>query len=292
MPTMDQYKEQNYLKMLLIGESGSGKTGALASLAKAGYNLNILDFDSGLDILPEVLDSESLKRINYENCTDKLKSSGGKVMPEGLAKGFEKSMNLLTNWNEKSGASTDLGKPANWGRDTFLVIDSMTHMGKCAMRRAQDLNSRGGELKIWQDEWGVAQNMVEGALALLFSSAFKTNVIVTAHVAYIGGEKGEDGEPDDPRPMVGYPMAPGKALSPRIPSYFNTMLLCKQEASGKHYIYTEPDGLIYVKQPFIMAGLPKRLPLETGLATFVEKALGPRGTKVEPQPNSKQGDTK
>lgn len=282
MPSMDHYHEERFLKMLLIGESGSGKTGALASLASAGYKLNILDFDSGLDVLPELLkkEPEALKNISYETCTDKLKYMGGKLRPDGLAKGFEKGMNLLTNWNEKSGASEDLGKPSEWGKDTFLVLDSLTHMGRCALRRAQDLNGRPGE-KIWQDEWGTAQSMVEGCLTLLYSDAFKCNVIVTAHVAYIGGEKGEDGEPDDPRPMAGYPMAPGKALSPRIPSYFNTMLLCKMEGTGKfakRLIYTQPDGLIGVKQPFVLEGLPKTLPIDTGLATFVEKALGPRPT--------------
>ena len=35
-------------KMLLIGDSGSGKTGATYSLLRAGYNLRFLDFDKSI----------------------------------------------------------------------------------------------------------------------------------------------------------------------------------------------------------------------------------------------------
>ena len=278
MPTLANYKTDNYLKMLLIGESGSGKTGALASLAKAGYKLRILDFDSGLDILPEVLhnDPAAMGNIEYESCTDKLKSIGGKIVPEGVPKGYEKAMNLLTKWGVKNGAEKDLGRPSEWGRDTFIIIDSLSHMGNAAMRRVQALNGRSGE-KIWQDEWGTCQNMLENCLALLYSEDFKCNVIVTAHVKYIGGRKGDDGEPDDPRPMTGLPNAPGVALSPKVPSYFNSMLLCKQEGTGKlakRVIYTIPDGLVGVKQPFVGGDIPTKLPIDTGLGTFAEKALG------------------
>ena len=35
------------IKLLYIGDSGSGKTGSLASLVKDGYKIRILDYDSG-----------------------------------------------------------------------------------------------------------------------------------------------------------------------------------------------------------------------------------------------------
>ena len=281
MPALTTYKEENFLKLLLIGESGTGKTGALASLAQAGYKLRILDFDSGLDVLPELLknDQEALARIQYETCTDKMTSIGGKVQPKGLPTGFVKGMNLLTKWSEKNGASEDLGIPSKWGRDTILVIDSLTHLGNAALRRAQALNANSGG-KVTQPEWGAAQNDVEAALTLLYSDEFKCNVIITAHVRYVGGEEGKDGEPDNPRPLAGHPNAPGKALSPKIPGYFNTMLLCKVDGTGrlaKRMIYTVPDGLINVKQPFVMDQVPSKLPIETGLAQFFKIALGKIG---------------
>lgn len=278
MPSLTDYKENTYIKMLSIGDSGSGKTGALASLAKAGYKVRILDFDAGLDILPEVLkdDPEAMARVSFERCTDKLQTVGDKVIPKGVPKGFSKAMNLLTDWSEKNGASEDLGKPSEWGQDTVLVLDSFTHMGYTAMRRVQALNGRSGE-RPWQDEWGAAQELCRGVLSMLYSESFQTNVIVNAHVKYLGGEKGEDGKPDDPTPLRGLPNALGRALSPDIPGYFNTMLLFKSDGMGKlakRHIYTIPDGLINVKQPLINSDLPAKLPIESGLATFFEAFHG------------------
>ena len=51
MANIKTHKSAEYTKLMLVGDSGSGKTTALASLANAGYNLRILDFDDGLSIL-------------------------------------------------------------------------------------------------------------------------------------------------------------------------------------------------------------------------------------------------
>ena len=40
------------MMLLLVSVSGMGKTGALASLAKAGYSLRILDFEADSDSHP------------------------------------------------------------------------------------------------------------------------------------------------------------------------------------------------------------------------------------------------
>src|SRR4030067_419490 len=81
----------------------SGKTGALASLVKAGYELAILDFDSGLDILVNVLREEKnaqelLSRVYFVTLTDKMKAVGGQMIPEGIPTAFTRAMNLLTHW--------------------------------------------------------------------------------------------------------------------------------------------------------------------------------------------------
>ena len=43
------------VKIMLIGENGSGKTGSLASLVCAGYKLRIIDTDKGVKILKSLL---------------------------------------------------------------------------------------------------------------------------------------------------------------------------------------------------------------------------------------------
>jgi hypothetical protein len=51
VPQATKHQSHRTTKLLNLGDAGSGKTGALASLAKAGQRLIILDFDNGLDIL-------------------------------------------------------------------------------------------------------------------------------------------------------------------------------------------------------------------------------------------------
>ena len=55
MPPIGSHQSTNSTKLMLLGESGAGKSGALASLVTAGYKLRILDFDNGLDTLKNYL---------------------------------------------------------------------------------------------------------------------------------------------------------------------------------------------------------------------------------------------
>jgi Tfp pilus assembly pilus retraction ATPase PilT len=51
MPSMLDHESNELVKILVAADSGSGKTGSLASLVDAGFNLRILDFDNGLSVL-------------------------------------------------------------------------------------------------------------------------------------------------------------------------------------------------------------------------------------------------
>ncbi len=89
MPSLSQHQSQNAIKALLIGDSGSGKTGALAPLVAAGYKLHILDLDNGLDVLYNILKTECPDRPNqvfFETVTNKTKAIAGKVMPRVFRK--------------------------------------------------------------------------------------------------------------------------------------------------------------------------------------------------------------
>ena len=55
MPSLANHQSNEFTKLLIEGDSGSGKTGALASLVKAGYKLRILDMDNGLDALKQTI---------------------------------------------------------------------------------------------------------------------------------------------------------------------------------------------------------------------------------------------
>ena len=279
MPSMTQHPVSHITKMLLLGESGSGKTGSLASLVKAGYNLRILDFDNGVDIYKNLLegDTEALGRITYETLTDKMKGVAGKSIPDGMPTAFSRATALLDRWQMKETLGPDgevypaydLGQITSWGSNDVLVIDSLTMMANAAMRWVLTVNNRPPGVKQLQD-YGAAQDMIEAVLQRLYCDAVKCNVIVISHVAYIGEEND----------MRGLPMALGKALSPKIPRYFNTMLLCRTEGTGpgaRRKIHTQPTGIVELKNTAPI-GMPASFPLETGIADFFAIVQGKKAT--------------
>jgi hypothetical protein len=251
--------------MLLLGDSGSGKTGALASLVKAGYKLKIVDFDNGLDILAKMLEKtpELLSRAEYITCTDKWKSVSGKIMIDGQPKAWAKGMNALDKWEDGTSAK-------DWERDTVLVLDSLTFAGQAALRNALFLNGRAGQQAQIQD-WGAAMSAIEDLLALLYSDSIKCNVIVISHITFVERDDGLN---------KGYPSALGNKLPPKVGRYFNSILLAKSVGQGtaaKRVIKTSSEGLVELKHP-VPGSLPNELPVETGLATFFEAVCGKLGT--------------
>ena len=265
MPSILAHQSTQSTKLLLIGDSGAGKTGALFSLAKAGYNIRLVDFDNGADALASLArdDLKAAENIIYETFTDKFKSLNGRVIPDGLPTAFSRALNMMTHWKVPGADGYDLGKVSDWGPKDILVIDSLTHMSLAAFRLVLAMNNRLGQQPQMQD-WGIAQDQIESTLSMLYSTSIKCNVIVISHVSYIGGEE------DNPVPARGLPTSLGKALSPKIGSYFNTILLAKTTGTGagsKRKIITRPDGLIGLKHS-APGRLQAEYPQETGLASI------------------------
>ena len=267
MPSLSDYSAQKPIKMLHIGDSGKGKTGALASLVLAGFKLRILDFDNGVGILSSVLKkaisegkakSDIMNNVVYESCLDTFQSAGGKAIPKGMPSAFKKGLEFLTKWGE-------LGPVSSWGKDTILVIDSLSHMSNAALVYVLALNRRSGEHP-WQSDWGQAMDMVESVLKILYSDAIKCHVIVNAHITYVGGEVNDKNQLIGAKP---YPNTLGQKLPPKVGQYFNTMLQA-DTIGTRRVIRTQPNGELAVKSEIL--GLPKELPLESGLADFFKAA--------------------
>lgn len=263
MPTLNSHPSQAATKMLAVGDSGCGKTGALASLVEAGYKLAILDFDNGLDILANVLHSkpnsaELLKRVYYETCIDKRKMVAGQLVPDGIPQAFSRALTLLNNWPE-------LGPVTSWDDKTVLVVDSFTFCAKAAFAWVEATFN----YKDARQTFGETQKRLENFLALLYSPEVKCNVIVNTHITYVELLEGEK--------MKAYPSAIGKALSPQIPRYFNTVVEYRTLGIGpatKRVISTRPSGTVDVKTSALPSGIPAELPVETGLATLFKALQG------------------
>lgn len=263
MPTLSHHQSNEFTKMLIMGDSGSGKTGALASLVAAGYKLRILDFDNGLEPLKQFILKECPEKIDnveFKTLRDKRKASADGPVIDGTPRAFVEAIKLLDRWKYKGDdGEVDLGVPAEWGPETILVVDSLTFMSDAAFDFREPLAPRASNGKydiraVYKD----AQDAIENVLALLTSENFRTNVIVIAHVRYIERADGV---------TKGYPTSVGSALSPNIPRYFNSVALCQTGAGGRRTIQTAATALIDLKNPKPFAMAPS-YPLGTGLAEF------------------------
>lgn len=219
MPTLDEHPGNNLLKILGVGDSGTAKSGSLASLALAGYKLKIADFDNGIDVLVGILKShpkwDTVKKlIEYETFTNDYSWEDKPPVPQP---GLKITDIRRSKPKSASAFNRGLAKISEWtaeGPDTFLVIDSLTRLGQKSMENTQALTGNLGKQPT-QPEWGGAMADLENFLQLMSSSAVTCNTIMFAHKTYVEGDDGVS---------VPYPLALGAKLPPKVPTYYNTML--------------------------------------------------------------------
>jgi len=277
MPSLDQHQSNDFVKLLLLGDAKSGKTGSLVSLVKAGYKLRILDLDNLLDVLKYYVQAqcpENLDNVEFRTLRDKRKTTAEGPVLDGAPKAFIEAMKMLDHWKYKDddGNEVDLGKPSEWGPDCILVIDSLSRLCDSAydFRVPLTPKGKGGEFD-GRAVYGDAQDAIENCLALLTSKSFATNVIVIAHGTYID-------LPDGTKKI--FPQGVGQKLSPKIPQYFPSYIRYRNQG-GKRTIQLESDGMIDLANPKPFAFAGKTIPIETGLADFFAVLREP--PSVEPK---------
>jgi len=255
MPKASEHHSSKIVKLLYIGDSGTGKTGSLASLVADGYKLRILDLDNGIDPLIAFVRRDSpanLDNIEYETRRDKYKGTASGPIVSGQPRAFVDSLSLMTKW------TSEPSDPSSWGEDTIFVLDSLTAMGRNALDWATGMAPMAKDPRNW---YFTAQKAVENVIAMLTSEGFNCNVIVITHVQF---KELPDGT------TRGYANAVGSALGPIIPKYFNSVVLAQSQGSGKNVkrtIQTVPTAFIDLKNPAPFK-IDQILPLETGLSTL------------------------
>lgn len=259
MASLADHKAEPFIKFFYVGDSSSGKTGSLVSLVKAGYKLKILDMDNGVGILASYIKKEcpeKLGNVDVVSFRDKygLKQTGD-IGVVGGAKAFANAAKVLTKWEDGS-------DPASWGPDTFLVIDTLTTLGKASLAWAESLAPSAKDPRQW---YFSGQQALEGMVAMLLGPDMKCNVIIITHIT---ARELVDGT------QKGFPSSGvGSALGPTLAKYCNTMVLAESSGMGdnvKRKIKTTPTGFVDLKTaaPFDMMS---SYDLGTGLATIVEK---------------------
>jgi hypothetical protein len=271
MASLDSKKNTDPLKLLLIGDSGTGKTGALASLANAGFELFILDLDNGTDILNFVVKPECKKNVHIETLTDtgRMVGAGSSQKIQKLnPQAFPKALGLLSKWKD-SETGEDFGAVSSWGTNRILVVDSLSFLGMASLDYVLAKNGRAGD-QPHQGDWGEAMRMLEQTLQIVYSTEIKCHVVMNSHITYQQVEGSGI--------TKGLPMGLGSQLPPKIGRYFNMMLMTKSKGSGdstRRLILTKPDSSVEVKCPILSA--PKELSIESGLAEIFKLWEGRNG---------------
>jgi hypothetical protein len=257
MASLSDLPSEPFVKFMYAGDSSSGKTGSLVSLVQAGYKLRVLDMDSGVSILRSFVQRQcpdKLANIDVVQFRDKYGvKAGGDVGVVGGAKAFTNAVKLLDTWDDGS-------KPAEWGPDTFFVLDTLTTLGKSALSWAESLNATAKDPRQW---YFAAQQAIEGIVAMLMGPDFKSNVIIITHIT---ARELQDGT------AKGFPSSgAGSALGPTLAKYCNTLVLAETSGFGekvKRKIKTAPTGFIDLKTaaPFDMLS---EYDLSDGLAKIV-----------------------
>ena len=296
-------------KILLIGKSGAGKTGSLASLVASGYNLRIIDTDKGVRPLRSLLtdphypydkiikargiDLNHAVRyvpidtaMKLRNVTRKLpgdnRTTSETLLAPADAKAWTKVLDLLDNWKEDG---VDYGSVRTWTTKEVLVLDSFSTLAKCAYYFSQSLNGRLGardEGYDYQRDIGAAQAQLTRLLELLYDSSVACNVIVISHITWVDESQGIASRPKEINKdggfavsnPDGYPSAIGRALSPQMGKYFNDIYIARSNGAGANVNRTistvSQDGVLAKNSVY----LERDYPVTFGLAAIFAAIRG------------------
>lgn len=280
MTTLDKHQSSEYVKLLLIGDAKSGKTGSLVSLVKAGYKLCILDLDNLVHSLTYQIKEqcpELLNTVEVRTLRDKRKMTAAGPVIDGQPKAFIDAIKMIDHWKYRSheGEEIDLGIPGNWGAEYIFILDSLSRFCDAAYNFQELMTPKGkntGESH-GQAVYGNAQKAVEASLATITSDTFETNVIVIAHGVYMDLDTGGSKI---------FPQGVGQKLSPKIPQYFPSYIRYINKGD-KRTIQLKSDSMIDLANPR-PGQIPETLPIETGLADFFgylrEPPKQPKPTKL------------
>lgn len=266
MPLLTEIDPAEGTRVLCIGRPGSGKTGAIAALANAGYRLRIADFDrSAAVVLRRFVHPSAQHLVDIRTYTDKLKSQSGLILCDGPPKAIDDFIkDFSSRWD---------GGFTQWHPSDIFILDTLTFCGIASLRYVVFANAKDGNVAFSQELWGMAMQGVERMLELMKAGGMKCAFICNTHVVY-------QEAPDGSHLPAGMPVALGSKLPPKVGGYFNTQFYFKS-VGAERWMFTVPTDGVETK---CLAPLPAKLPAADGLLAFV-KALGITVPSALPQPN-------
>ena len=280
--TLAQRRKATLVKLLGMGDPGTGKTGSLVEVINnmGSFGLErvvIQDWDDGLDILATHVKPEALDKVFFATLRDELKPvpDGSEPVPRiSLSPGkkgyaWTEGMMLLNNWKTEA---ADLGPAVKWGPETLFVSDTITGMGDAAVNF---IRYAGGIENMWKAT-GRAMALQDKYIQLCL--CLKCHFVLFSHVRFMGG--GGQEAIEDPKHEgvikyrevnsrsegTAYPSALGQILPTQVGRHFNAQLEWKIQANRRR-VNTVPSDKMALKLPLRLA---KSLDQETALVKVFE----------------------
>lgn len=218
MPVFSSHPNQKRVKLLLLGDPGSGKTGSLATLANSDYKVRILDLDNNLGILGAYLKEGKADNISYFSISSKDPDS------------WKKSIAVTTQWKLPD---EDLGDLTTWDSNTVLVIDSATFWNDVCMSQVLKENGVADDKAGFDRSlWDVMRKRFENQIARLTSDKYNFHLILIAHLRLIENQKTGG-------ILKAFPSFLGQQLPTIVARYMNNVWLATRNKESKPAFITQ-----------------------------------------------------
>ena len=248
---MNDHTPQNSLQapsILLMGETGAGKTHSIRTLISNGLEVFVIGTEPNfLDTLLDATDPNAIHRLHWRAISPAR--VGIKGLQDMVKKITQMDFDSLSKMRPDAGRATaqlvtvlstledfkddrtgkSFGSVESWNSGRALVIDSLSGLNLMAM----DLTI-GNKVTAHQGEWGVAMGTLEKLLLNLCSN-LKAFFVLTAHL-----ERETDELTQGSKLM---PSTLGRKLAPRLPRFFSEVVLAYREGD-KYYWSTAQTGVV------------------------------------------------
>lgn len=298
---LSDVKDKTYIKAILLGISGQGKSGSTVPLAIPGvvpgfpgYSLRVIDMDNkyaelALSILATMLDAKTISQDQYDTAIANIDVVGcpepmgvidapqGKVEGYSFAAGPAVKKQVIGVKGKSRAYFTAMEALRNWDSsfepNHILILDSLTYMAQAVVNAALELMGKLNASLKWQD-YPDPQAKLMSVLSYFAEKPCHSLILAhqTTHEIYRKtGRVDSDGVPEEELIASNVvPVSIGKAKSVEVPARFNHLLAYVTEGVGKsatRYISTKPHSGIITKTPFF--GRAKdRYTLDKGLAEY------------------------
>ncbi len=220
MPNGTDLRADQFLNLMIIGESGSGKTNLYAEGIKYEWMqpAYVFDTDMRLQALLARFGPEVLDHLSYDQFRDLANAFGG-----SFAKAQAKKVEL-TRLVTKGGPNAPKS----------IIVDSGTFLAKLIINEALKLDGKSADTSPGLNHYGSLATKMERFISEL--SGLPCNFILTVH---------ENVVKDDVTGALQWGIALTKYLRNTLPGYFNEVYQCKVKKMGsdiKYEVHPRPHG--------------------------------------------------